>query len=126
MKNADKTICVVDDDLPICKALRRLIKSAGFGVITYTSAQDFLNAGAAEESDVLILDVRMPGMTGFDLQEQLANGGYKIPFVFMTAHENGEARSRAIKAGAVAFLQKPFSDQELLGAIDAGIKQRGD
>ena len=111
------TICVVDDDPSVCKALSRLIKSAGFNVKTYGSAQEFLDDDHIEEPDLLVLDVRMPGMNGLDLQNHLAASGYKIPIVFITAHENGMAKTKATAAGAVAFFQKPLDEKDLLGAI---------
>jgi FixJ family two-component response regulator len=116
-----KTICVVDDDPSVCKALSRLIKSAGFDVKTYGSAQEFLVDNPAEGSDLLVLDVRMPGMNGLDLQDHLAASGHKTPIVFITAHEDGIAKNKAMTAGAVAFFQKPFDEKDLLGAIYKGL-----
>ncbi|MFC1828406.1 response regulator transcription factor [Thermodesulfobacteriota bacterium] len=115
------TICVVDDNPSVCKALSRLIKSAGFSVITYVSAHKFLDDGHAEGSDLLVLDVRMPGMNGLDLQNHLAASGHKIPIVFITAHKNGITQKKAMAAGAVAFLQKPFGENDLLEAICKGL-----
>jgi FixJ family two-component response regulator len=111
------TICVVDDDPSVCKALGRLIKSAGFRVITYGSAQEFLDDDHSMGSDLLVLDVRMPGMNGLNLQSHLAASGHTIPIVFITAYENGMTKSKAMAAGAVAFFQKPFDEKDLLGAI---------
>ena len=111
------TICVVDDDPSVCKALSRLIKSAGFNVKTYGSAQKFLDDDATEKPALLVLDVRMPGMNGLDLQQHLAASGHTIPIVFVTAYENDMAKSKAMAAGAVAFFQKPFDEKDLLGAI---------
>jgi FixJ family two-component response regulator len=115
------TICVVDDNPPVCKALSRLIKSAGFKVKTYDSAQEFLNDGLSRDSDLLVLDVRMPGMNGLDLQNHLAALGYAIPIVFITAHEDSIAKTKAMAAGAVAFFQKPFDEKDLLGGIYKGL-----
>ena len=100
-----KTICVVDDDPSVCKALGRLIKSAGFNVKTYGSAQKFLDDNHTKEPDLLVLDARMPGMNGLDLQNHLAASGRAIPIVFITAHENGMAKTTAMAAGAVAFFK---------------------
>jgi FixJ family two-component response regulator len=111
------TVCVVDDDPSVCKALGRLIKSAGFNVKRYGSAQKFLDDDHPKEPDLLVLDVRMPGMNGLDLQNHLAASGHAIPIVFITAHENGMAETTAMAAGAVAFFQKPFDEKDLLGAI---------
>ena len=111
------TICVVDDEPSVCKALSRLIKSAGFKVITYGSAQAFLEDDHTEGSDLLILDVGMPVMNGLDLQNHLAASGRAIPIVFITAHENGMTKTTAMAAGAAVFFQKPFDEKDLLGAI---------
>jgi len=115
------TIGVVDDDPSVCKALSRLLKSAGFNVKTYGSAQKFLDDDNTTAPDLLVLDVRMPGMNGLDLQNHLAASGHAIPIVFITAHENGMAKTTAMAAGAVAFFQKPFDEKDLLGAIDKAL-----
>jgi FixJ family two-component response regulator len=112
-----KTICVVDDDPSVCKALKRLIKSAGFRVKTHGSAQEFLDDDHTEEVDMLVIDVRMPGMNGLNLQSHLTASGNTIPIVFITAYENGTTKTKAMAAGAVAFFQKPFDEKDLLGAI---------
>ncbi len=117
MSSKSPTICVVDDESSVCKALRRLMVSAGFNVTTYGSARAFLDDNRAEPPDLLILDVRMPGMDGLDLQRHLAAAGSKIPIVFISAHENSIVRINAMKAGAVAFFQKPVDEADLLGAI---------
>ena len=121
MDKHSMTICVVDDNPSVCKALSRLIKSAGFKVKTYDSAQEFLNDGLSRDSDLLVLDVRMPGMNGLDLQNHLAALGYAIPIVFITAHEDSIAKTKAMAAGAVAFFQKPFDEKDLLGGIYKGL-----
>ena len=111
------TIGIVDDEPSVCKALSRLITSAGFDVITYGSAQAFLDDKPTSEPDLLVLDVRMPGMNGLDLQNHLAASGQTIPIVFITAHENDVAKATAMAAGAVAFFQKPLDEKDLLGVI---------
>ena len=111
------TIGIVDDEPSVCKALSRLITSAGFDVITYGSAQAFLDDKPASEPDLLVLDVRMPGMNGLDLQNHLAASGQTIPIVFITAHENDVAKATAMAAGALAFFQKPLDEKDLLGVI---------
>ena len=121
MTRSDITIGVVDDDPSVCKALSRLIKSAGFRVKTYGSAQDFLDDDHTEGADLLVIDVRMPGMNGLDLQSHLAASGHTIPIVFITAYEDGMAKTKAMAAGAVAFFQKPFDEKDLLGAIYNGL-----
>lgn len=111
------TICVVDDEPSVCKALRRLMVSAGFNVITYGSAQAFLDDDRKNIPDLLILDVRMPGMNGLDLQSHLKAAGSAIPVVFISAHEDHTVRINAMQTGAVAFFQKPVDEADLLGAI---------
>ncbi|MGD8296459.1 MAG: response regulator, partial [Desulfobacterales bacterium] len=117
MNQSGPTVCIVDDDRSVCMALGRLVESAGFKVKTYGSAQKFLDEDQTKDPDLLILDVRMPGMTGLELQNHLAASGRAIPIVFITAHENGMAETTAMAAGAVAFFQKPFDERDLLGTI---------
>ena len=117
------TICVVDDEPSVCKALSRLIMSAGFNVIIYGSAQAFWDDDPTKEPDLLVLDVQMPAMNGLDLQKHLAVSGRAIPIVFITAHENAMAKSTAMAAGAMAFFQKPFDEKDLLGVIHKAIGQ---
>lgn len=111
------TICVVDDDSSVCKAVSRLLTAAGFNVKTYGSAQKFIDSDDKEGISLLVLDIRMPGMNGLDLQKHLAASGHEIPVVFITAYENDRAKSMAMEAGAVAFFQKPFDEKELLNAV---------
>jgi FixJ family two-component response regulator len=117
MIEANPLIYIVDDDKSVRKSLKRLMKSAGLRTKTLASAEDFLNSGYEDEPGCLILDVQMPDLGGLDLQKQLAAAGSKIPIIFITAHEDERTYNEAMKAGAVAFLQKPFDDQVLLGAI---------
>ena len=114
-------ISVVDDDEAMRQALEMLLESAGFAVEVFTSAQQFLRSNRLSEVDCLIADVRMPGMTGLQLQRELAATGSRIPIVFITAHGDDRARARALRAGAVAFLHKPFSEQALLDAVQAAL-----
>jgi len=119
----DKPIVfVVDDDESVCKALRRLMKSAGYSVRTFTSANDFLNQGCQSLPGCLILDVRMPGMGGFELQERLAESGSKMPIIFMSAHEDISTREQGLRAGAIAFLKKPFEDYVLIEKVDLALR----
>ena len=110
-------IRVIDDDLSVRTALKRLLISAGFEVATFASAKGFMDCGDCDAPGCLILDVRMPGMSGMELQAQLASAGCSLPIIFITAHEDLDARQKAMAAGAVAFLLKPFEDQVLLDAI---------
>lgn len=111
------TVYVVDDDKSIRRALKRLLSSVGYSVLTFESAEEFLNSSSGLDQGCLLLDIRLPGMTGFELQEKLASGGRKYLFIFMTAYENPQWRERAAKAGAVAYLKKPFNENSLFDAI---------
>jgi FixJ family two-component response regulator len=110
-------ICVVDDDGSIRESLRGLLESLGFAVETFASAQTFLDSKWLASTDCLILDVRMPGMRGPDLQRELYRRGNDIPTVFITAHGDEDIRPRVLSEGAVDCLLKPFSEAALLGAI---------
>ena len=117
-------ISVVDDDDSIRESLRGLIRSVGFAVNVFASAEEFLNSDHLHNTDCLILDVRMPGMNGLELQRQLAISDRKLPVIFITAHGDEEARSRALNGGAVDYLLKPFSEEALLNAIDAALASK--
>lgn len=110
-------ISVVDDDHSIRESLRGLLESLGFAVETFPSAQTFLDSKWLPITDCLILDVRMPGMRGPDLQRELCRLGYDIPTVFITAHGDEDVRPRVLSEGAVECLLKPFTEAALLGAI---------
>jgi two-component system response regulator FixJ len=124
MSDKCRTICVVDDEPSVCKALSRLIKLSGFNVKSYGSAQELLDDKQLGSIDLLLLDIKMPVMDGFALQDHLSAAGFHIPIVFMTAHEVDKIRAKVMERGAVAFLQKPFEEQDLLEAITNGLKQR--
>jgi FixJ family two-component response regulator len=117
-------IAVVDDDDSVRESLRGLIRSVGLAVAVFASAEEFLSSDDLRNTDCLILDVRMPGMNGLDLQRQLGATDYQIPVVFVTAHGDEEARQRALNGGAVDYLLKPFSEEALLNAIDAALKSK--
>ena len=119
----DTTIFVVDDDELVRDSLKTLIMTTGLRVETFGSAQEFLANVALKRSGLLVLDVRMPGMTGLELQEQLAASGSKMPLIFITAHENPRIRKTALEAGAVSFFQKPVDDQMLFKAIDLALSR---
>jgi len=121
MNDQTTTVFVVDDDQSIREALGSLIRSAGLAVETFASAQDFLDRSLADTPSCLILDVKLPGLSGLDLQQHMAKAGIDIPIVFITGHGNIPMSVRAIKAGAVEFLTKPFRDEDLLNAIKEAI-----
>ncbi|HEX2930140.1 MAG TPA: response regulator [Candidatus Binatia bacterium] len=115
-------ISIVDDDDAVRNSLDDLIRSIGFRTQGFPSAEAFLNSNQARGTACLILDVRMPGMNGLDLQRQMVTAHWRIPVVFITSHADDDARARALEAGAVAFLYKPFREEELFNAIDAALK----
>ena len=115
-------IAIVDDDDALRNSLDNLLRSVGFRVHGFASAEAFLRSDQARETACLILDVRMPGMNGLELQRQIVAANWQIPIIFMTAHADDEARARALAAGAVAFLYKPCREDDLLHAIDAALK----
>lgn len=112
-----KTICVVDDEPSICKALKRLLMAAGFNVTTYNSGQQFLDESKETEPDLMVLDMQMPNMTGLDLQKHLLTTGRVIPTIFISANGNDKTKNAAMAAGAVTFFQKPVEESDLLSAI---------
>ena len=114
-------IYVVDDDASVRESLESLIRSAGLSVETFASAQEFLASPRPDAPSCLVLDVQLPGLSGLDLQRELAKADVQIPIVFLTGHGDIPMSVRAIKAGAVEFLTKPFHDDELLEAIQQGI-----
>jgi FixJ family two-component response regulator len=117
-------IAVVDDDEALREAIQSLIRSVGLRVAVFASAEDFLHSGQLRATDCLIADVRMPRMSGIELQRQLATANYPMPIIFITAHGDEETRARALRAGAVAFLDKPFSDEVLLRAVQAALPSK--
>jgi FixJ family two-component response regulator len=117
LKSAKTFISVVDDDESTRKSTTLLIESFGFQAAGFESAESLLKSGQLGETLCLIIDVRMPGMNGLQLQSHLAEAGYKIPIIFITAYEDRESRRRAMQAGAVAFLAKPFTDELLLQTL---------
>jgi FixJ family two-component response regulator len=119
-------VFVVDDDSSVCAALRRLIHSVGLDVETFASAHDFLRAKRSQAPGCIVLDVRLPDLSGLNLQEKLAEANIDLPIIFITGYGDIPMTVRAMKAGALEFLTKPFKDQELLDAIQRGIdKHRG-
>ena len=115
-------ISIVDDDDSLRNSLDNLIRSVGFRTQCFPSAEAFLISNQARETACLILDVRMPGVNGLDLQRQIVSANWRIPIIFITSHVDDDARGRALDGGAVGFLYKPFREQELLDAIDAALK----
>lgn len=122
-KSASPVVFVVDDDQSVRAALSSLIRSVDFHVLTFSSAKEFLQFKRSDVPSCLVLDVRLPGLSGLDLQSELAAGSYPIPIIFITGHGDIPMSVRAMKAGAVEFLTKPFRDEDLLGAIRLAIER---
>ncbi|MBO0800869.1 MAG: response regulator transcription factor [Blastocatellia bacterium] len=114
-------ISIVDDDASVRKSLERLIGSVGYAAKGFASAEEFLKSEHLRQTNCLILDVRMPGMSGIELWHELVADGSGIPVIFITAHGDKAARSQALKDGAVDYLFKPFSEESLLKAIHAAL-----
>ena len=110
-------IFIVDDDPSVRRALRRLVRSWGWDAETFASADDFLSAWSPTLRGCLILDVRLPGMSGVELQQRLATEGARLPIIFITAHGDRQAEARGRQAGAIAFLYKPFDEAALKEAL---------
>ena len=121
MSEAEPTVFIVDDDAQMRDSLRNLIRSVGLRVELFASAQDFLQSQHPDTPSCLVLDVRMPGLSGLDLQRQTSEAGLDIPIIFITGHGDIPMTVRAMKAGAVEFLTKPFRDQDLLDAIQQAL-----
>jgi len=121
--NVDSMVFVIDDDESIRESLKSLIRSVGLGVRTYASADEFLQGERPNVPACLILDVRMPGLSGLDLQRDLSERNIRIPIIFITGHGDIPMSVRAMKAGAVEFLTKPFRDQDLLDAIQQALER---
>jgi FixJ family two-component response regulator len=118
-------ISIVDDDQSVRESLARLIRSVGFGVQVFGSAEEFLAGDHGRHPDCLILDIRMPGMNGLELQRELALSDRDLPVIFITAHgSDEEVRGRAMAAGAVDYLLKPLKEDEVLKAVDAALNRQ--
>ncbi len=123
MGSTEATVFIVDDDEAVRDSLGLLLRSVGYRARCYGSARDFLKAFDPRDYGCLVLDIRMPGMTGLELQKHLAEIGCNIPIVFITGHGDIPMAVEAVRQGAVDFLQKPFQDQELVDRINDAMKQ---
>jgi FixJ family two-component response regulator len=115
-------VAIVDDDDLMRGALQGLLKEAGFAARSFASAEEFLNAGEHRRAACLIADIRMPGMSGLDLQARLNAEQIRIPTIFITAHGDARMRMQALRAGAVEFMAKPFDDERLLDSVRAALE----
>ncbi|MDB6037886.1 MAG: DNA-binding response regulator [Verrucomicrobiales bacterium] len=123
MTNVEAIVFIVDDDLSVRRSTERLIRSAGLNVQTFLSAQEFLKNPRPKGPACLVLDVRMPGFSGIDLQRELMQLGINIPIIFITGHGSIPMTVRAMKAGAVEFLTKPFRSHALLDAVHSALER---
>lgn len=123
MKQPDSIVFVVDDDSSVREAIESLIQSVGLRVETFETAQEFLRSKRPDVPGCVVLDVRLPGLSGLDLQRELAAHGIKLPVIFITGHGDIPMSVRAMKAGALEFLTKPFRDQDLLDAIQQALER---
>jgi len=114
-------IGIVDDDASILRAVRRLLGASGFAVKTFGSAEEFLAFAHPERISCLVLDIHLNGLSGFELQERLAEAHCPIPIIFITAHDDVATRERARRSGATEYLRKPFDEQSLIGAIEKAL-----
>ena len=120
---AEAIVLVVDDDASVRTSTERLVRSAGFNVRTFGSAQEFLASARPQGPACLVLDVQLPGLSGLDLQRELTRAGFTVPIIFITGHGDIPMTVRAMKAGAVEFLTKPFRKQDLLNAIRVAVER---
>ena len=117
-----KLVAIVDDDESIRSALQGLMKSVGLRARSFASAEEFLESGEQRETGCLIADIRMPGMSGLELQATLNADGCRIPTIFITAHGDEKMRMQALRAGAVEFVAKPFDDDALVASVRAALE----
>ena len=117
------TIAIIDDDLLVRDATADLVDALGYISLTFASPEQFLSSGQVEKISCLITDLQMPGLNGLDLQDHMLKAGHRIPIIFITAFPNDKARARALVAGAVAFLSKPFDEASLTRSLDLALKQ---
>ena len=115
-------VAIVDDDELFRRSIERLVRSAGFTVESFGSAEDFLERGDLDQIACAILDMRLPGMNGLDLQQRLIARPTPMPVLFVSAHEEAMTRANAMRAGAIAFLKKPFDNNALLDALNRSIR----
>ena len=116
-------IGIVDDDSGVRESMSSLVRSAGFRAAVFSSAEDFLSSEELKHAGCLILDVRMPGITGLDLQTRLAKTAWRLPIIFATGYDDEDTQRKALRSGAVAFLYKPFADEALFAAIHVALSQ---
>jgi FixJ family two-component response regulator len=123
--NETPLISIVDDDEPIRDAINELVSSLGYETVKFASAEEFLNSNRLDRTSCLITDVRMPGLSGIDLQRHLIGQGRTVPIIFVTALTDERTRTRALSAGAIGFLGKPFDERCLIECLDTALNGAG-
>ena len=117
-----KIVSIVDDDESVREATKGLVRSLGYSAAAFSSAEEFLNSDRLNDTSCLIADVQMPGLSGVELQHHLLEQGHRLPIIFVTAYPEDRIRARALEAGAVDFLSKPFSDDQLIMCLDTALR----
>ena len=123
MKTAP-VISIVDDDESVREATKGLVRSLGYVAVTFESAEEFLNSGRMRDTSCVIADVQMPGVSGVELQDRLIADGHRLPMIFITAFPEDRTRTRALEAGAIGYLSKPFDEEHLIGCLDKALAAR--
>jgi FixJ family two-component response regulator len=123
MTEGDCLVTIIDDDASFRRSTARLVRAAGHWVQTFSSALEFLKSKHPETTSCIVLDVCLPGLSGLELQQQLAKAGVEIPLIFITGHGDIPTSVRAMKAGAIEFLTKPFRDRDLLNAVEQAVQR---
>ena len=118
-------ISIVDDDESVREATKGLVRSLGYVAVTFESAEEFLNSERMRDTSCIIADVQMPGVSGVELQDRLIAEGHRLPMIFITAFPEDRVRARALQAGAVGYLSKPFDEEHLIGCLDRALATRG-
>jgi FixJ family two-component response regulator len=121
-KSSSQLVAIVDDDRSVQSALKDLMESAGLSARCFGSAEEFLESDQQNQTACVVTDIRMPGMSGLELQAKLKAEGSRIPMIFITAHDDAKMKMQAMKAGAIEFLSKPFDDEVLLEKVRAALK----
>ena len=115
-------IAIVDDDEAVREATENLVRSLGYHASTFASADEFLKSEQVHDTSCVITDLQMPGLSGIDLQDRLIDHGHRIPIIFITGHPDDSIRARAMKAGAVGFMSKPYNVEHLIGYLEQGFE----
>jgi FixJ family two-component response regulator len=119
----EETIAVIDDDAAVCQGTRGLLRSLGYSAVGFASAEEFLDSGSVNKFSCVITDMRMPGMSGIELQEALIAKGHRVPIIFMTAYAEEKTKAHAMSAGATGLLTKPFAEKTLVECLNSALQE---